>query len=291
MGLCFALKHQRHCGEKYQPSLVNLNILDKLQLQQEIENAHNNKVAYDSCPLWDSKNHAASTDMIEQHFCQIRGMDGAPCAYLMCKHIVLSPVLGTSNFFAKSFDNQMIKHYLIIKSLDLLLDLPAPDVEPPLKFSTYKAVENNAQCFLELKRIVQGTKAEVYVDKFNLHSKFRAAWRKLYNTFLSIGAKDMLTAQLEKTIQNLCYNWPKRGFTFATFVECHKTAYQSMLSLAKKTDYTAYDPSTRFCHFLNGITDPALAQVKLSLEANSETYSGDFDATVEYLMNQVSTTR
>ncbi len=60
-----------------------------------------------------------------------------------------------------------------------------------------------------------------------------------------------------------------------------------MLALVKKTNYIAYDPSTSIRHFLNGITDPALAQAKLSLKANHETYSGNFDATVEYLMNQV----
>ncbi len=81
---------------------------------------------------------------------------------------------------------------------------------------------------------MQGTKAEVYVDGFNVHSEFRAAWRKLYNTFLGTGAKDMLAAQLEKTIQNLCYNGPKCGFTFTNYVDHHKAVYQSMLALAKK---------------------------------------------------------
>ncbi len=70
---------------------------------------------------------------------------------------------------------------------------------------------------------------------------------------------DTLAAQLEKTIQNLCYNEMKRRFLFVTYMEGHKTAYQSMLALAKKTDYTTYDPSTRVRHFLNGITDPTLA--------------------------------
>ncbi len=133
MGTCFALEHQRRCGEKYHPSLGNLNILEELWLQQEIKDAHDNKVAYDSCPVWDSKNCIASADLIEQHFDQIHGMDGALCAYLMRKHVVPSPFLGTSNFLAKSFDNQIIKHFLIIKSSDLLSNLPTPDVEPPLK--------------------------------------------------------------------------------------------------------------------------------------------------------------
>ncbi len=100
---------------------------------------------------------------------------------------------------------------------------------------------------------MQGTKAEVYVDKFNIHLEYRAAWRKLYNTFLGTGAKDTLAAQLEKTIQNFCYNGPKCGFIFTTYVEPHKAVYQSMLALAKKTNYTAYDPSTCLRHFLNGI--------------------------------------
>ncbi len=98
----------------------------------------------------------------------------------------------------------------------------------------------------------------------------------------------MLVAQLEKTIKNLRYNRPKHGFTFSTYIECHKDAYQSMLVLAKKTNYVTYNPITCIHHFLNGIMGPALAQAKLSLEANCEQYSVDFDATIEYLMNQVS---
>ncbi len=60
-----------------------------------------------------------------------------------------------------------------------------------MKLYTHKAAEDNAQCFQELKCIVQGTKAKVYVDKFNIHSEFYAAWRKLYNSFLGARVKDM----------------------------------------------------------------------------------------------------
>ncbi len=102
------------------------------------------------------------------------------------------------------------------------------------------------------------------------------------------GEKDTLAAQFKKTLQNLWYNGPKRGFTFSTYVERLKDANQSMLALAKKTDYVVYDPSTCVRHYLNGIMDHALAQAKLSLEANHDQYSGNFNATVEYLMNQVT---
>ncbi len=68
MSMCFALKHQRRCGEKFHPSLINLKILEELWLQQEIKDAHNNKVAYNSWPVWDKKIWAASADLIEQHF-------------------------------------------------------------------------------------------------------------------------------------------------------------------------------------------------------------------------------
>ncbi len=124
---------------------------------------------------------------------------------------------------------------------------------------TCKVAEDNTQCFQVIKHIVQGTEAEVDVDEFNIHSELCTAWRKLYNTFLGSVAKYMLAAQLEKIIQNLWYSGPKCGFTFSTYVECHKTANQFMLSLSKKMDYTTYNPSTCICHFLNGFMDPALA--------------------------------
>ncbi len=54
-GACFALKHQRRCGDKFHPSLINLKILEELWLQQEIEDVHDNKEAYNTCSIWDSK--------------------------------------------------------------------------------------------------------------------------------------------------------------------------------------------------------------------------------------------
>ncbi len=83
MGACFALKHQRLFGEKFCPSLINLEILEELWLQQEIKDAHEYKGAYNNWPVWGPKKHAASTNLIQQHFCNTRGQDGAPCAYLM----------------------------------------------------------------------------------------------------------------------------------------------------------------------------------------------------------------
>ncbi len=153
MGMCFALKHQKHCGEKFHPSLVNLKNLKELRLQQEIEDAHDNKEAYDTRPVWDPKNQAASANLIKQHFSQIQGTDGAPCTYLMRKQVIPPPTSGPSNECAKLFDNQMIKKYPISKPLDLLSNIFAPDVEPPLNIFTHKVVEDNAQCFQELKHI------------------------------------------------------------------------------------------------------------------------------------------
>ncbi len=287
MGTCFALKHQRHCRKIFYPSLINLEILGERWLQQEIKEAHDNKEAYNTWPIWDHKNHAVRADLIKQHFQQIQGRDIAPSAYLMREHTQPPAATGPSDDHAESFNDQMIKQYPIIKPTELLTNTPILDMEPPLKYYTCKEAEDNAQCFQELKCFVQGTEAEVYIDNFNVHSEFQASWRKLYNIFLGTGTKDTLATQLERDIQTLWYSGLRRGFTFNTYVECHKQAYQFMLAQAKKTDYTASDPSTCIWHFLNGITDPALAQAKFSLKANSKQYSGNFDATVEYLMNQV----
>ncbi len=97
MGACFALKHQRCCREKFHPSWINLKILKELWLQQEIKDAHGNKEAYDTLPVWDSKNCAASANLIEQHFCHIWGMDSALRDYLIHNHAVPPTLTGSSD--------------------------------------------------------------------------------------------------------------------------------------------------------------------------------------------------
>ncbi len=106
----------------------------------------------------------------------------------------------------------MIKQNLIIKPTELLTNLPVPDVDPPLKYYTRNAVEDNTQFFLELKHIVQVTEAKVYIDKFNVHLEFRVAWRKLFINFLGTGAKDTLAIELERDIQTLEYNRQRCGY-------------------------------------------------------------------------------
>ncbi len=75
---------------------------------------------------------------------------------------------------------------------------------------------------------------------------------------------------------------------FATYVECYKMVYQYVLALATKTNYGFCDPSTGVCHFLNEIAEPLLAQAKVSLKVDCNKYLGNFSATAEYLMIQVS---
>ncbi len=76
---------------------------------------------------------------------------------------------------AELFDDQMIKCYLIIKPTELLDNIVPPGGEPSLDMYTCKVVQDNEHCFQELMHIVQKIKAKVYVDEFNIHSKFSAA--------------------------------------------------------------------------------------------------------------------
>lgn len=72
----------------------------------------------------------------------------------MQEYVIPLYVQGTFDEHAESLNNPMIKCYLIIKPLDLMTNITAPDVEPPLKLYTCKAAEDNACCFQELKRIM-----------------------------------------------------------------------------------------------------------------------------------------
>ncbi len=188
------LSTQYHCGDaKYHPSLITL---EELWLQQEIEGAYDIKVACNDRPTWDAKNRTASTDLIKNHFWHIRGINGAPCTYLMRKNAQVSPQSASldSTSVAESFDNHMIKIYLIIKRTELLGNIKPTDGEPPLNMYTFETMEDNACCFPESKRIVQGVEAKVYMNEFNIHSEIQLTWRKLNDTFLGAGLKDMFAA-------------------------------------------------------------------------------------------------
>ncbi len=94
------------------------------------------------------------------------------CPYLMHEDTVLAPLLtGTEVSLGMNlFDNQIINQYTIVKHHELHSHTPLPDDKPPLNIYTCKTGEDNACCFLVLKRIVQCTETRVYVDKFSLHS-------------------------------------------------------------------------------------------------------------------------
>ncbi len=62
----------------------------------------------------------------------------------MHKHIVPSFLSSSFDECAELFDNHMLKHYPVIKPMELLTNLSIPDVEPPLKLNTHKAAEDNA---------------------------------------------------------------------------------------------------------------------------------------------------
>lgn len=91
-------------------------------------------------------------------------------------------------------------------------------------------------CFGELCPIIEGTEAQVYIKKYIPWSKFCFTWRKLYDDYLGKGTKDILAGELENKTMNLKYVGPFKGFSFATYVEQHKMAYETMLALAKKMD-------------------------------------------------------
>ncbi len=63
------------------PSFVNLEILKELRLQQEIEDAHDNKESYNTWSVWDAKNHVASqkTSIRKRHAAADGEPRGTPC--------------------------------------------------------------------------------------------------------------------------------------------------------------------------------------------------------------------
>ena len=83
MGICFALRHQQQCGCAYEPDGNGPRFIEDMILQMKIEESHDNRATQANRPKWSAKNRAASADEIEDYFWQLRGVEGAPCTYLM----------------------------------------------------------------------------------------------------------------------------------------------------------------------------------------------------------------
>ncbi len=58
---------------------MSLDNVEEFCLQQKIEEMHDNKVIQSKFPKWDARILAASANLINEHFQQILGIDGASC--------------------------------------------------------------------------------------------------------------------------------------------------------------------------------------------------------------------
>lgn len=87
-GACFALKHQYCTGHDFYAFIIMRAVIDYLCFQMQIKNKHDNSVDCANCPKWDTKNRAASAKAIEDFFCQLHGIEGVPCKYLMRKNVL-----------------------------------------------------------------------------------------------------------------------------------------------------------------------------------------------------------
>lgn len=91
---CIALKHQQRVGfHEYNPDFISMHAC----LWHEIKEAHNNKVTKANHPKWVAKNQAMSTNQIKEFFCQVQGIDGAPCVYLMCSTTLTNQSMSNSH--------------------------------------------------------------------------------------------------------------------------------------------------------------------------------------------------
>ncbi len=143
----------------------------------------------------------------------------------------------------------------------------------------------DSACFAELKLITQNTAAETCINEFYKTRDVRAAYLKLWLTFLGPGFTQRRAGQLEEELRFLKYKGEYRNNNFQTYIAWHKKIYQLMQNL-KTNGYAAINFGTRVRYFLGGIKEHSL-KTDVQICESQDHYSVDFQACASYLTTMV----
>ena len=80
------------------------------------------------------------------------------------------------------------------------------------------------------------------------------------------------------------YQGPRRNFDFSAYVAIHQNAHQDLIRLDEPIP-----ENKNVRDFLNGITDPQCANIKLNVLSNP-TFMNDFHEMVNYVASAIDTT-
>ena len=112
----------------------------------------------------------------------------------------------------------------------------------------------------------------------------RNAWKSLISYYEGDSAKTRSKQKCYDSIANANYQGPRKTFDFSCYVAIQQNAHQDLICLNEPIP-----ENKKVRDFLNGITDPQCATIKLNVLSNN-TYMNDFHEMVNYVASAIDMT-
>jgi hypothetical protein len=135
---------------------------------------------------------------------------------------------------------------------------------------------NNGMVFVLLQSLTLNGSAWAWINNYESVQDGRNAWKALINYYEGDSMKIRTKQECFEAIVKAVYKGNTRTFDFTTYVSIHQQAHQGLLRLLEPV------PENKKARvFINGITDPQCANIKLNILANP-TYMNDFSLMINY---------
>ncbi len=143
---------------------------------------------------------------------------------------------------------------------------------------------NNGLVYDLLQSLTVNGPAWAWINAFQRTRDGKNAWKSLIGYYEGDSAKTRSKQECYDSIAKANYQGPRRNFDFSSYVAIHQTTHQDFIRLNKPIP-----ENKKVRDFLNGITDPQCANIKLYVLSNT-TYMNDFHEMVNYVASAIDMT-
>jgi len=257
------LRHQVRVSREVTPADITLDSVRSIIELRDAEEGY--KASKDDYPTIDAKNWPKTIETIDEFLRGRLGEHHIPLAYVV-RDVVELPALPDPSMNYATVQDEMIR-----RAPHGRLVAGAWVADPIF-------VTNREKVWDIMAKITRDHACWTYVKPAQRNRDGRAAYKALYDHFLSPNNVDNMAAEAETTLKSTSYNGEQRRWNFEKFVNLHKQQHSILEGLVLH-GYAGIDERSKVRHLLDGIKTDKFDSVKTQIMSNAE-YRNDFDKCV-----------
>ena len=266
---CFIARHLVCCQCQPMAASITLQRLDDWTIQQDEEKNHTEPVEHPELLKSDAISIVTFLEDFPNALFHFNGASGRPLAYVLHEAIAPpadpDPIFGANGSIYTSIQDEIIGRALIDRTNPAYVADNA---------RVHNLLTNAISNFPDLK---------VWTKEFDRSKNGRGAWEALKGRYQGESYHTMAAATADRVLISNWYTGEKQGYNFDKHVAKHK---ESHIILSQYS--TEPNGRDKVRHLLDSIEAPGLANAVLTIKTDQTGLQDDFDASVDYLKQQVS---